>query len=439
MTDTIFALSSGSPPSGVAVIRLSGPSAKRALAAIAGHVPSPRRMALRPLQNPTSGERIDRGLVCFFPGPHSFTGEDMVELFPHGSRSVVSELLDILGAQPGLRAADAGEFTRRAFINGRLDLTAAEGLADLLAAETREQRRQAMRMAEGALADRAIAWRSTLVDARALLEASIDFSEEEDLSDALKSGIAATFRLRQEMRQALEGGRNAERIRTGLKVAILGPPNAGKSSLLNMLASRPIAIVSDRPGTTRDVLEVHLDLDGFAVTVFDTAGLREADDEIEAEGVRRALERAAVADLRLWLDEAGGPPPATLDGLEGPTVSVRSKVDKLANGVVGQSVSDLGFPTGISVTEGIGVAELTAALARYASANSSTDAVLVNSRQRACVLEALQWIETLDERVAPEIAAEALRGASIAIGRLVGHVDVEEVLGAIFSRFCIGK
>lgn len=439
MTDTIFALSSGSPPSGVAVIRLSGPAAKAALSALAGDIPVPRRMTLRPLRNPESGEGIDRGLVCFFPAPNSFTGEDMVELFPHGSRSVVIELLDILGAFPGLRAAEAGEFTRRAFLNGRLDLTAAEGLADLLAAETREQRRQAVRMAEGALALRAQGWRSALVEARALLEASIDFSEEDDLSEATTHGLAVARGLAEEMRRALQGSGSAERIRAGLKVAIVGPPNAGKSSLLNMLASRPVAIVSDRPGTTRDVLEVHLDLDGFAVAVFDTAGLRDAEDEIEAEGVRRALDRAAAADLRLWLDETGCPPPASLGSWGGTTVSIRSKIDQALDAFDMGFDPEYGFPASISVKEGTGIAELTSALARFASSGASTDVVLVNARQRSCVLEALQRIEGLSENTAPEIAAEALRGASQAIGRLVGHVDVEEVLGAIFSRFCIGK
>src|ERR1700674_424743 len=308
--DTIFALSSGRPPAAIAVVRMSGSQARAGVEAMIRRVPEPRRAALAKIRN-SAGDVLDEGLVLWFPGPKSETGEDMAELHLHGGRAVISAVLAALGQLPGFRPAEAGEFTRRAFANGRLDLTAVEGLADLIYAETEAQRRQAYRQLKGLLGQQAEAWRARLIEALALVEASIDFSDEADVPEHLLAPALEIARtLRQEIADALADNRRGERLRDGLVVAIAGPPNVGKSSLLNRIARREAAIVSPYAGTTRDVIEVHLDLDGFPVTLMDSAGIRETDDPIEREGVRRALARAAGADLVLWVVEAAIPPVA---------------------------------------------------------------------------------------------------------------------------------
>ncbi len=308
-TDTIFALSSGRPPAAIAVVRISGPRAGDALRALMGRLPSPRQAALARLRDPGSGEIVDEALALWFPGPNSETGEDTAELQLHGGRAVIAAVFAALSRIEGLRPAEAGEFTRRAFENGKLDLTAVEGLADLIGAETQAQRRQAFRQMKGLLGDRAESWRKRLIEALALVEARIDFSDEADVPEGLVApALNAAQQLRSEIAEALAGAARGERLRDGLVVAIAGPPNAGKSTLLNRIAKREAAIVSPIPGTTRDVIEVHLDLDGYPVTLLDTAGIRDSADPVEQEGVRRARDRAAAADLVLWVVDAGDLP-----------------------------------------------------------------------------------------------------------------------------------
>ena len=302
---TIFALSSGRPPAAIAVVRISGSQAGVALEKLIGRVPEPRKAALVRVRDPASGELIDEALALWFPAPHSETGEDVAELQLHGGHAVVAGVLGALGTVPGCRLAEPGEFTRRAFEAGRLDLTAVEGLGDLIAAETPAQRRQAFRQLKGLIGDRAEAWRRRLIEALALVEARIDFSDEADVpEDLIGPALHAAQQLRSEIAAILADGRRGERLREGLVVAIAGPPNAGKSTLLNRLARRDAAIVSPYAGTTRDIIEVHLDLDGFPVTLLDTAGIRESNEPVEQEGMRRARERAVGADVVLWVVDA---------------------------------------------------------------------------------------------------------------------------------------
>ncbi len=333
--DTIFALSSGRPPAAVAVVRVCGPQAGRALQRLIGRVPPPRHATLARVRDPASGEVIDEALALWFPGPHSETGEDMAELQLHGGHAVIAAVLEALASIEGCRPAEPGEFTRRAFENGRLDLTAVEGLADLVAAETAAQRRQAFRQLKGMIGDRAEAWRRQIIEALALVEARIDFSDEADVpEDLIGPALHAAQQLRSEITAALADGARGERLRDGLVVAIAGPPNAGKSTLLNRLARREAAIVSPYPGTTRDVIEVHLDLDGYPVTLLDTAGIRESDDPVEREGVRRARARAAAADLVLWVTDASaaeGAPAVKVNDLPRSDLwLIRNKIDLAA-------------------------------------------------------------------------------------------------------------
>src|SRR5438552_1894318 len=367
--DTIFALSSGRPPAAIAVVRVSGPRAREALERLIGRVPQPRRASFAHVRNPATHDVIDEGLALWFPAPNSATGEDVAELHVHGGRAVIAAVLSALANLPGLRHAEAGEFTRRAFENGRMDLTAVEGLADLVAAETQAQRRQALQHLQGLLGDRAETWRRRLIEALALVEARIDFSDEADVpEDLVGPALKIAAALRDEIAAALAGAARGERLRDGLVVAIAGPPNAGKSTLLNRIARREAAIVSPIPGTTRDVIEVHLDLDGYPVTLLDTAGIRDSDDPVEQEGVRRARQRASEADLVLWVyDVSGDSVPSEPPRFEGvATWTVRNKVDlALAqrNKWEGRNksiVSNINFS--LSATTGLGVAELLAEL-----------------------------------------------------------------------------
>jgi tRNA modification GTPase len=450
--DTIFALSSGRPPAAIAVVRISGPRAGDALKALAGRLPEPRKAALARVRDPDSGEVIDEALALWFPGPNSETGEDIAELQLHGGRAVIAAVLGALGRIDGLRPAEAGEFTRRAFENGRIDLTAVEGLADLIGAETEAQRRQAYAQLKGLLGDRAETWRARLIEALALVEARIDFSDEADVpEDLIGPALTIARVLRDEIAEALAGATRGERLRDGLVVAIAGPPNAGKSTLLNRIAKREVAIVSPFAGTTRDVIEVHLDLDGYPVTLLDTAGIRDSDDPVEQEGVRRARQRASEADLILWVydakDEAvrGGATPVSGSVA---TWIVRNKIDLVTAESRNEYKNEYNTKSSyivfsLSAEMGLGLAEFLAHLAEYAASYFGSESGLLTRERHRKALESTK--KALDRALAEsstgreELVAEELRSAAQTLGRLTGRVDVEDILDVIFRDFCIGK
>jgi len=483
--DTIFALSSGRPPAAIAVIRIAGPRARAAVEALGVKVPEPRRVGLARFRDPALGEIIDEGLVLFFEAAKSEIGEDTAELQPHGGRAVIAALLAALGRVEGLRPAEAGEFTRRAFENGKLDLTAVEGLADLVMAETEGQRRQAWRQMRGALGKQADTWRERLIKALALVEAGIDFSDEGDVpADLLAPAVAIARELAAEIGGALADGRRGERLREGLVVAIAGPPNAGKSTLLNRIARREAAIVSPYAGTTRDVIEVHLDLGGLPVTLLDTAGIRETDDPVEREGVRRAQARAAEADLVLWVVDAstdrseaargegarndeslttvwfvrnkfdlaqalGEPAERPANSRKNET-NGRSNVhlkDMVSSELTRRNESERSFSESefnISATTGAGVPALLSALEGYAAEflAGSEPALITRARHRRTLEDALAALERAARRPVAEredLLAEELRLAARALSRLTGRVDVEDILDVIFRDFCVGK
>lgn len=451
--ETIFALSSGQPPAAIAVIRISGPQAGTALAALMGRLPEPRKGAFARVRDPASGEMIDEALALWFPAPASETGEDVAELQIHGGRAVIAATLAALSRLEGLRLAEPGEFTRRAFENGKLDLTRVEGLADLIGAETEAQRRQALRQLRGLLGDRAEAWRRRLTEALALVEAQIDFPDEGDVpADLIPQALHVARELFEDIRKTLNDSGRSERLREGLVVAIAGPPNAGKSSLLNALARRDVAIVSPIAGTTRDVIEVHLDLDGYPITLLDTAGIRDSDDPIEQEGVRRATARAAEADLVLWLMDATGDIQESVFSAKAKNVEswpVFTKIDAVDRNKINNIKSRLSIiennSNGISVVTGEGIPELITALSRYARTyfGAGTGALIARTRQRNVLEEALKHLEngvSLGGKTAEiELLAEELRLAARALGRLTGRIDVEDILDVIFRDFCIGK
>ncbi|HEX4411745.1 MAG TPA: tRNA uridine-5-carboxymethylaminomethyl(34) synthesis GTPase MnmE [Xanthobacteraceae bacterium] len=442
---TIFALSSGRPPAAIAVVRISGPRAGIALEALAGRLPEPRRAALVRLREPTSGDVIDEALALWFPAPHSETGEDVAELQVHGGPSVIAGVLDALDGVDGCRMAEAGEFTRRAFENGRLDLTAVEGLADLVAAETPAQRRHAYRQLKGLIGDRAEAWRQRLIEALALVEARIDFSDEADVpEDLIGPAVYAAQQLRDEIAASLADAHRGERLRDGLVVAIAGPPNAGKSTLFNRLARREAAIVSPYPGTTRDVIEVHLDLDGYPVTLLDTAGIRDSADPIEQEGMKRARDRATAADLVLWIEDvsAGSPFDGGKGALEVATErwSIGNKSD-----IGAYRTSEFEFNYLISAVSGEGIEKLIGGVSEYARGffAGTESAMVTRARHRVALESARVAIERAlveaGQAGREELIAEELRSAATALGRLTGRVDVEDILDVIFRDFCIGK
>src|SRR5215831_3735158 len=440
--DTIFALSSGRPPVAIAVIRVSGPRARTALETLAGRVPAPRRAGFARLRDRPGGDLLDEALTLWFPGPNSETGEDVAEFQVHGGRAVIAAVLAALGRIEGLRPAEPGEFTRRAFENERLDLTAVEGLADLIYAETEAQRRQAYRQLAGTLGQRAEAWRGQLIEAQALVEAGIDFSDESDVPDKLLGPALATARtLRDEISAALADENRGERLRDGLMIAIAGPPNAGKSSLMNRLARRDVAIVTPHAGTTRDVIEVHLDLGGYPVTLLDTAGIRETEDPVEVEGVQRARVRAQAADLVLWVTDATAGEGGGEQAAGAEVWQVRNKIDLLSSGPAACS-SDQSLA--VSALTGAGLPELIAALARHAdTALAGGETSLVTRERHRVALRKV--VEALDRALAEgpagreDIVAEELRLAARELSRLTGRVDVEDVLDVIFRDFCIGK
>lgn len=438
--DTIFALSSGRPPAAIAVVRVSGPRARFALETMAGRLPAPRQAALARLRDPQSGELIDEALALWFPAPKSETGEDTVELQLHGGRAVIAAVQAALGRLEGYRPAEPGEFTRRAFENGHLDLTAVEGLADLIGAETEAQRRQALGQLRGLLGRKAETWRSRLIEALALVEAGIDFSDEADVpDDLLRPALATARELGAEIETALRQAGRGERLRDGLVVAIAGPPNAGKSTLLNRLARREAAIVSPLPGTTRDVIEVHFDLGGYPVTLLDTAGIRPTDDPVEQEGVRRAEARAAAADLVLWLTDLAAPLAEGAEPVADTTVwRVGTKADLI------DSDQERPVDFRISAAAGTGVEALSQALEAYAAAffGSGEPALVTRERQRLLLVETAEALQRAQSEGAvgrEDLVAEELRLAARALGRLTGRVDVEDILDVIFRDFCIGK
>jgi tRNA modification GTPase len=467
--DTIYALSSGRPPAAIAVVRISGPRARVALERLSGRLPEPRKAALARLRNPTTGDVIDEALSLWFPAPASETGEDVAELQMHGGRAVIAAVFAALGAIDGLRPAEAGEFTRRAFENGKLDLTAVEGLADLIYAETEAQRRQAYRQLKGLLGERAESWRARLIEALALVEARIDFSDEADVpEELLEPALKIAAGLRAEIAEALAGAARGERLRHGLVVAIAGPPNAGKSTLLNRIARREAAIVSPIPGTTRDVIEVHLDHEGYPVTLLDTAGIRDSSDPVEQEGVRRATARAAEADLVIWVEEnarhqvsdarriAAGleqrEPDASRGRLgQGGRIEaspaavwrVLNKVDLDKNNSQELTNGPSLYDFKISALTGEGADALLGALGRHASDYFGTEPALVSRERQRKSLEIVH--AALDRALSQklqgkeDLVAEELRHAAATLGKLTGRIDVEDILDVIFRDFCIGK
>lgn len=432
--DTIFALSSGRGRAALAVLRLSGPQVQEIFVRMIGRVPEPRRAVLAKFKHPVSGEVIDQGLALFFPGPKSETGEDCGEFHTHGGPAIIAAMLRAFGTFSETRLAEPGEFARRAFENGKLDLTAVEGLADLVEAETEAQRRQALRQAGGGLAARAEAWRKTLIEAAALIEAEIDFADEGDVATSAKPEVLQLVqKLQAEIRAELAAAPAGERLRDGITIVIAGPPNAGKSTLINVLARRDVAIVSDVPGTTRDAIEVHLDLGGLPVTVIDTAGLHAAQDRIEVLGIARTQARAAAADLVLWLSDVQAP--STIQ-TTAPIWPIATKSDLRPGADPGQGLE-------ISAATGANMDRLIARLTDFAGAatRGGEGALITNARHRQAMTKASEALERVlsGTTAAPELLAEDLRAAIRALESLIGRIDVEEVLGEIFARFCIGK
>lgn len=427
--DTIFALATAPGKSGVAVIRVSGSLAARAGRVLFGELPQPRVASLRLLKD-SDGRRLDQALVLYFPERNSFTGEEVIELHLHGSVAVVNSVLRELSDMDGLRMAEAGEFTRRALENGCLDLAQVEGLADLIDAETEAQRQQAMRVLSGDLGNLAGGWREKLIRAAALLEATIDFADEDVPVDVAPEVRELLDLVRSEVSREIAGVETAERIRTGFEVAILGAPNVGKSTLLNALAGREAAITSEYAGTTRDVIEVRMDLNGLPVTLLDTAGLRETQDHVEGIGIERARQRAEAADLRVFLTENGQYP----DFEPHPGDLIRSaKADQMSD-----------TTNAVSGKTGLGIAELVQEIATTLSTRAGRSGIATRERHRVAMSRANDNLAAAHEVLALgpghyEIAAEELRSAIRALDSLVGRVDVENLLDEIFSSFCIGK
>ena len=444
---TVFALASGAGRAGVAVIRLSGQASAMVCRKVSGEdAPFARKAVLRRLVDPIGGEVIDEGLVLWFPGPASFTGEDVLELHVHGGPAVLTALFETLGSLPGVRPAEPGEFSRRAFLNGKMDLTEAEAVADLVAAETRQQVLQARRQKDGALGRLYGRWREVLIGALAHVEAEIDFAPEEEVPDGLASEIGpALGQLRLEIEAHLNDGHRGERLRDGLKIALIGPTNAGKSSLINMLSKRDVAIVTDIPGTTRDVLEVPLDLQGYPITVVDMAGLRDTDDPVEKLGVERAVDRAHQADYRIALFDGAIWPDvdqATMALIDDRTVVVLNKQDLLDDleeiDIGGRKSLALSCRTGQGIDR---LVDVLTSLAKRSMAYGDAPA-LTRARHRDALQDVVAALARIEEDIgSPELAltAENLRVAKDAIGRITGKVSVDELLDKIFSEFCIGK
>jgi tRNA modification GTPase len=437
---TIYAAASGTGRAAIAIVRLSGRQTRAILEGLAGKVPQPRAASLAAFADPATGEAIDRGLLLFFPAPRSFTGEDYAEIHVHGGRAVLKALFQVFAAFPDVRPAEPGEFTRRALLNGKMDLGQAEGIADLIDAETEWQRRQALRQTEGVLGAKTASWRAALLEAAALMEVEIDFSDEASVAASAGADIAALLEpVLSDLRIELGSARMGELIRDGLTIVIAGPPNAGKSTLLNALARRDVAIVSPCAGTTRDALEVHLDLNGCAVTLIDTAGLRDSGDEVERMGMARAREKARSADLVLWLSE--GMHRAAFEGeAVGPVWPIFTKCD-----LAQPSAEENADPDAleISARTGRNLEVLIGRIGRFAAGMTGDGhgGLITQARHRKAFEEAAEALaRILANPAAPvELRAEDLRSALFSLQRLTGSVDVEDILGEIFSRFCIGK
>ncbi len=441
MRRTIFAPATPPGRGAVSIIRLSGPSAGVATAALCGPVPPARQATLRKVRDPVDGSVLDQALVLWFPAPDSTTGEDVAELHLHGGLAVSASVLDVLAGMADLRPAEPGEFTRRAFEHGKMDLTEAEAIADLVDAETRGQQSQALRQMQGELARLYDGWRQRLVRSLAHLEADLDFPDED-----LPEGVAAVIRpdisaLAVEIADHLDDGRRGERLRAGFQVAILGAPNVGKSSLLNALARRDAAIVSERAGTTRDMVEVHLSLGGMPVILVDTAGLRESLDEIEEEGVRRARQRAAQADFKvLVFDATADPDPDALAMVDADSLVVANKIDLVSRPMADMIIGDM--PAwGLSVKTGQGLDNLEERLTKVVATRLTGSAApaLTRARHRAALEDCRDALSRAGAAPEPELAAEDVRLAVRALGRITGRVDVEDLLDVIFRDFCIGK
>ncbi len=433
---TIIALASGSVPAGVAIIRLSGPACSGVACRVLGSVPRARRASLVTVVD-SAGDPIDRALALFFPGPNSFTGEDVLELHVHGGPAVVRDTLACCLAVSEVRLAEPGEFTRRAFENGKMDLSAAEGLADLVEAETAAQRRQALRQMDGALAQEIAHWRDAIIDCLVDAEGDIDFPDE-DLPPGLDDrALARIEKLLSRLNSYVADAKRGERVRSGYRVAIIGPPNAGKSSLLNRLARREAAIVSPTAGTTRDIVEVRLVLNGMVVWIYDTAGIREAEDLIEAEGVRRATARAREVDLRLALITDRHDKLALQAMMTPGDIWLLGQADRIEWG------SAKAGELLVSSLSEIGLTQLEAQLAERAALDSaqSEAAPLTRLRHQEAVNEAIAALNraVMASGASPELVAEDLRLAARALGRIAGEVDVEDVLDRLFAQFCIGK
>jgi tRNA modification GTPase len=436
--DTIFALASGAGRAAIAVLRISGPGCSEALKTMAPGAEFPdRRAVLRTLRHPQSREPLDRALITRFQAPRSFTGEEVAEITVTGGRAVAAACVKALALIPGLRLAEPGEFAWRAFMNGKIDLSEVDGLADLVEAETEAQRRQARHIAGGALSRECEAIRTSLLEAMAAVETQIDFTDVEDASDfTLESVRGAARAAIERIDRALATADAAARLRDGLTVVIAGPPNVGKSTLMNALAGRDVAIISPIPGTTRDMIEVFLDLHGYPVILVDTAGIRDTQDPIEQEGVARARRRAESADLTLWLDDGGA---SLAPSLESPTLLVRTKTDLQEAHASPAGAEGLA----ISAKTGAGVDRLLDAIADLAEERMSSrePALLTLERHRRGFQEARQALASALEpdAVEPELIAEDLRRAAFAMDQIVGRIGVEEVLGEIFARLCVGK
>lgn len=442
-SNTIFALATPLAKSGLAVIRVSGPQAPYAVAALTGLKDWQPNLARYTALRRPDGHVIDRGLVICFKAPKSFTGEDIAELQVHGSLAVIRELLDRLGDMEGLRPAEPGEFTRRAVLNGKMDLLEAEGLADLIDAETPAQKRQALSQMQGTVSHYYNQLRKQMIESLALLEAYIDFPDEEIPASVLQQVENNVATLKAMVKKTLADNRSGERLREGIRIVILGAPNVGKSSLLNALSRRDAAIVSTQAGTTRDIIEVHLNIAGFPVILTDTAGLRETADEIEEEGVRRALRHAEEADIKLVLFDAGqltAPDTATSEQVNDKSIIIANKCDlapKLKNNNILLNNNILY----ISAKTGEGIDNLLKNIENIISSHfSSTSAPLITRHRHRLLLEdALQYLEQFSSDKPLELACEELRSSAGAVGRITGKIAVDELLDVIFREFCIGK
>ncbi|PLW76488.1 tRNA uridine-5-carboxymethylaminomethyl(34) synthesis GTPase MnmE [Cohaesibacter celericrescens] len=444
--DTIFALSSGAVPAGVAVIRLSGPKAADVMNQIIDSEPKPRMAALRYVTNPKNGDVIDQALVLYFPGSKSFTGEESVEFHLHGGRAVVKAMIDLLGSFDGCRMAEAGEFSRRGFENGKFDLTAVEGLADLIHAETENQRKQAMRQASGAHKSVIDGWREILLYARSMIEAELDFSDEEDVPGAVSDVIWPKLqKLKQEMEHHLSYADRGERLRNGLTVVLAGHPNAGKSSLLNWFAKRDVAIVTEEAGTTRDLLELHLDIEGFPVTVIDTAGLRDSSNIVEQEGIRRALEKSENADLLIEVVDGSAPNERVALASRAQRLVLFNKQDRIGSEMInsGSNKNAEEKVFSVSLHTGFGMDGFYDSFVKQIEELfSGAEDVLITRKRHEAYFR--QCVDNVDKSLiytdSPlEIRSEYLRMAGDELGKITGRIDVEDMLGVIFSQFCVGK